>query len=170
MVDTLRPLRINAVELLRQPGATRDVVAEVDPGELGVEHDRLAGAVEIDARLRVLDDGIAVTGSVRAARRAECRRCLTELAGVAVAELDELYQVELSHEDAFAIEHGQLDLVPMARETILLELDEELVCRPDCAGLCPECGADRNTDPCACDTTVVDERWSALSEVVLDDQ
>ena len=45
------------------------------------------------------------------------------------------------------IEDGQLDLAPMVREVILLELDLERVCRDDCAGLCPVCGVDRNTTP-----------------------
>jgi uncharacterized protein len=37
------------------------------------------------------------------------------------------------------------------------------LCRPDCAGLCPTCGADLNQGPCQCGTAAVDERWSGLA-------
>jgi uncharacterized protein len=169
VVDPLRPLRVNAVELLRQPGAVRDVVARVEASVLDVEHDRLSGDIHVDARLEALTDGIVVSGAVRAPWRSVCRRCLTDLRGTAVAELDELYQIEITDPDAYLIENGQLDLSPMARETILLELDAEVLCRDECAGLCPVCGTDRNVEGCQCDTQLVDERWAVLGELVLDD-
>ncbi len=71
--------------------------------------------------------------------------------------------------EAFPIEHGQLDLAPMVRELILLELDIEVLCREECLGLCPVCGTDRNTTSCGCETAVRDERWAALAEIDLDD-
>jgi len=49
------------------------------------------------------------------------------------------------------------------REVILLEVPAAPICRPDCAGLCPRCGADRNAGPCACtETQAVDSRLVAL--------
>ncbi len=54
-----------------------------------------------------------------------------------------------------------------ARE--LLELDDERVCRSDCAGLCPKCGIDLNSGWCECDNEVKDHRWAALDGLVLDD-
>jgi uncharacterized protein len=168
-VDQLRPLRINAVELLRQPGAERDVAVTLPPGPLDVVHDRLAGDISVALRLQALHDGIAVDGAVTVPWSTVCRRCLVEVTGSAVVEVDELYQVELLDPDAFRIDDGQLDLAPLVRESALLELDRERLCRDDCAGLCPVCGIDRNSSTCACDTAVRDERWAALDEIVLDD-
>jgi uncharacterized protein len=162
-------LRVNAVELLRQPGAVREIAAVVPAGPLDVVHDELSGDVDVHLVLEAMRDGITVTGDVRVPWASTCRRCLTAVSGVAIGAVDELYQVELLDPDAFVIEHGQLDLVPMVRETALLELDNERVCRDDCAGLCPVCGVDRNTTSCSCDTTVRDERWAALDELVRDD-
>ena len=85
------------------------------------------------------------------------------------ADIDELYQVEILHEDAYLIVDGQLDLAPMARQAALLELDDERLCREECAGLCPHCGVDLNVETCGCDTEVVDHRWAALDGLVLDD-
>ena len=167
--ERLRRLRVNAVELLRQPGATRDVDVELPGVVLGVEHERLDGEVAVALRLESMNDGIVVSGTVGAPWSTVCRRCLTEIDGVATVEVDERYQIEVTDEDAYPIENGQLDLVPMVRELSLLELDAEQVCRDACAGLCPVCGIDRNAATCECDTTVKDHRWAALDGLVLDD-
>jgi uncharacterized protein len=169
VADPLRPLRINAVELLRQPGAVREVSLDVAPEPLDVEHDRLAGEIHVELRLTALNDGIDVVGTVSADWVTVCRRCLVDVSGAAVGAVDELYQIDPLDPDAYVIEDGQLDLAPLVRETILLELDNERLCREDCAGLCPVCGVDRNTTDCSCDTTVIDERWAALEGFVPDD-
>ena len=170
MADTLRPLRINAVELLRQPGAIRDVVLDIDAASLDAEHERLVGDIHIELRLTALNDGIDVDGAVSADWVTVCRRCLTDVSGTAVGAVDELYQIEPLDPDAYLIEDGQLDLAPLVRETVLLELESERVCREACAGLCPVCGVDRNTTECSCDTAVSDERWAALEGFVPDDE
>jgi uncharacterized protein len=164
-----RELRVNAVELLRQPGAVRQVEVTVTGDVLDAEHDALAGAIGVELQLEALTDGIVVRGTVAAPWARPCRRCLTELSGVARADIDELYQVEILHEDAYLIVDGQLDLAPMARQAALLELDDERLCREECAGLCPHCGVDLNVETCGCDTEVVDHRWAALDGLVLDD-
>jgi len=169
MADPLRPLRINAVELLRQPGATRDVDVVVAAEPLDASHPHLDGDIHVDLRLAAMNDGIEVTGTVNAPWATVCRRCLVDVAGVAAGEVDELYQIEPLDPEAYLIEDGQLDLVPLVRETVLLELDRERQCRDDCAGLCPVCGIDRNVDTCDCDTAVVDDRWAALEGFVADD-
>jgi len=176
MTDPLRPLRVNAVELLRQPGAKRRIEAQVAAEALGVEHRTLDDGgggqdveVEVLIELEALTDGIVVEGTAGARWASVCRRCLVELADVAVVEIDELYQIEVTDPDAFAIENGRLDLVPMVRELLLLELDGERLCRFDCAGLCSHCGADRNEASCECETDVTDDRWAVLDDLVIDD-
>ena len=169
MPDPLRPLRVNAVELLRQPGTLRDLDLVVEAAPLGVHHERLSGDIDVHLELEALTDGIRVTGNVSAPWSSVCRRCLADISGTAIAEIDELYQRERLDPEAFLLEANQLDLAPMVREAILLELDLERVCSDDCAGLCPACGIDRNKAECSCDTTVTDNRWSALDDLVLDD-
>lgn len=168
-VDPLRPLRINAVELLRQPGAVRDVVVDMPADPLDATHERLVGDLHVEVRLEALNNGIAVTGTISEPWSTECRRCLAPVAGTAVVVVDELYQIEQLDEDAYPIEDGQLDLAPMVRETALIELDLERQCRDDCAGLCPVCGIDRNSATCTCDTRVNDDRWAALEGFVPDE-
>ena len=169
MADPLRPLRINAVELLRQPGAVRDVSFDIAAAPLDAEHDCLVGDLRVALRLTARNDSIDVDGTVSADWASVCRRCLRDVSGTAAAVVDERYQIEPLDPDAYMIEDGQLDLVPLVRETALLELDAERLCRDDCAGLCPVCGVDRNTTECSCDTTVRDDRWAALEGFVPDE-
>ncbi len=168
MADPARQLRVNAVELLRQPGAVRTVEFVVEPGAIGVVHEALAGHIDIDLRLEALNDGITVGGVISVPWAGVCRRCLAEVAGVDAVDVDELYQKTPVDPDAFVIHDGQLDLNGLVRETSLLALDDERLCRADCAGLCPTCGVDRNEVPCECSQDVVDHRWAALDGLALD--
>lgn len=168
-VASTRELRINATELLRQPGAIRPVEATLRGEVLDVDHEALAGDITVALELEALNDGIVARGTISAPWARPCRRCLKHLGGVALAGVDELYQVELLDEDASPIVDGQLDLAPMVRQAVLLELDDERLCQDDCAGLCPQCGIDRNVASCSCDTEVIDHRWAALDGLVLDD-
>lgn len=169
MPDALRPLRVNALELLRQPGSVREIEATLDAGELDLVHPLVQGDVDVRYRLESLNDGIVVSGTASVPWSGECRRCLRPLAGVEVVPVEELYQRELTDPDAFEIENNQLDLAPMTRESVMLALDDERLCGADCRGLCPVCGVDRGQTECDCDTSVRDERWAVLDELRVED-
>lgn len=158
------PLLINALELLRRPGSVKRITIEVDPVDIGLEARALStrSPIEVDVTAESLSDGVVVTGSLRARFATECRRCLCPIEGIVTVEVHELYQVTVTDPDAFPIVGDQIDLVPMVRESVLLELPDAPVCRPDCAGLCPICGVDRNDAPCACVVDTPDPRWAAL--------
>jgi uncharacterized protein len=59
----------------------------------------------------------------------------------------------------------RLDLSAWARDSIALELPEKILCRPDCAGLCPVCGKDLNVEPHEHEEDRTDPRWAALAEL-----
>jgi uncharacterized protein len=128
--------------------------------------------VAVDAVIELVDGGVLVTGTVRAPWVGECRRCLVEVQGDLVAPVRELYEGPSGHRHAASADsdddetyplHGdQLDLTPLARDAVLLELPQAPLCRDDCAGLCPTCGADRNGDPCGCPEQPGDSPWGVL--------
>jgi uncharacterized protein len=63
------------------------------------------------------------------------------------------------------VEKDQLDLTAWARDALVLELPDKILCRPDCAGLCPVCGRDLNSEPHAHEDDELDSRWAALAEL-----
>jgi uncharacterized protein len=60
------------------------------------------------------------------------------------------------------VEDDSLDLAAWARDAVALELPDKILCRPDCAGLCPICGKNLNEEPHEHEDTIVDSRWAAL--------
>jgi uncharacterized protein len=129
-----------------------------------------AEGVRVTGRLSTAGPGrYYFSGALDGAVDAECRRCLTD---VRAPVEDELHVVFADADDAEVDDDPdvyrldprsqELDLRPAIREQWLLSVPAFVECRADCKGLCPSCGADRNTDACRCETAAVDPRWDAL--------
>ena len=104
-------------------------------------------------------------GTVSARYRDTCRRCLAEVRDTVTVEIGELYQREITDPDAYPLEGEQLLLAPLVREHLLLALPDAPLCRADCPGLCPVCGADKSNPTeadCGCVVGASDPRWAAL--------
>jgi uncharacterized protein len=63
------------------------------------------------------------------------------------------------------LDEDRLDLSAWARDAVVLALPEQILCRSDCAGLCPVCGKDLNAEPHSHDEERTDSRWAALAEL-----
>jgi len=125
--------------------------------------------VSVDVLVELVDGGVVVSGTVQFPWTGECRRCLAPVSGTTAVAVRELYQPHDRRgpagdedEDTYPLAGDQLDLAPLARDAVLLELPQAPLCRDDCAGLCPTCGADRNAGACGCPAGPVDPRWAAL--------
>ena len=160
-------LLINAAELLREPGTHRRVAAAIPLADVDVDDARLAGDVAVDVTLESTLDDVEVGGTLTVDWSDTCRRCLRDVGGPLVIDVEERYAAE--DPDAFAIEHGQIDLTPMVRENVLLGVPDTPLCREDCPGLCPECGADLAAEPDHEHRAARDERWAVLDQLRLDD-
>ena len=137
----------------------RSISTSVAQADVDVDDPRLDGDVAIELALTSTLDDIEVVGTLTVDWSDECRRCLAPLAGPLTVEVDERYTPvadepgRTADPEAFPIEHGQLDLAPMVREEVLLGVPDAPLCRDDCAGICPECGADLAAGPCGCEPT-----------------
>jgi uncharacterized protein len=168
-----RPLVVNAAELLRQPGTSRTIDLEVPLQALGVDDPRLDGDVSVRVVLESTFDRLLARGELAVDHRDTCSRCLVPIDGRLGTVADEQYLDAPPPDDpdddefldSFQIEHGQVDLGPMVRESLLLAIPDAPLCRDDCRGLCPVCGADLNTSTCDCQTAVPDERWAMLDQL-----
>lgn len=126
-------------------------------------------------------DGVEVTGRLSAAgahrfyfsghlagtAKDACRRCLVDVETRVEDDVHVLF-AESDGEDAddpdvypIAAHDHDLDLRPAIREQWLLAVPPLVVCREECKGLCPHCGADLNAGACGC-TSARDPRWDAL--------
>ncbi len=117
---------------------------------------------------RLMDAGMGQYywhGRLRTSVQSKCRRCLTEVP----VEVDQLIEVLFTQDRdaddpaAYVIKADtrELDLSDAVREELILAVPEYVLCKEDCRGICPRCGADLNTGPCTC-APETDTRWSAL--------
>jgi uncharacterized protein len=164
---TRNALLVSVADLLRRPASRMSVQLTVpSEGLTVVDSAVMAGApIEVDLELESLSDGIVATGRVSAPWEATCRRCLGPASGRIDVAVRELYQPKPESDEAFAMVGDLLDLEPLVREALLLDLPLAPLCRADCAGLCPECGADRNETDCGHRAVVGDPRWAALDDL-----
>jgi uncharacterized protein len=161
---TRRPFLVDVVALRRHPGHREHLVCHGRLDGLVVTGSAISerADVAVDVVLEAVEGGLVVKGTVSAPWVGECRRCLRELSGEAVATVEEVFVAEPEPGETWPLERDQIDLEPLVREVLVLELPLALLCRDDCAGLCPRCGADRNEGTCRCVVGEPDPRWAAL--------
>jgi uncharacterized protein len=97
-----------------------------------------------------------------------CMRCLAD-AGLDVEVAAREYQAsspgEAEELTTPYVADDRLDLSAWAHDAVVLALPDKILCREDCAGLCPVCGKDLNREPHEHEGEAVDPRWAALSEL-----
>ena len=120
-----------------------------------------------EVTLESFTGGVMVTGTVTAPWRGMCRRCAEPVGGMLRVDVRERFcepgarYGDPDDEEAYPIVEDELDLSPMVRDAVVLELPLAPLCRPDCRGLCTRCGTDLNEGSCECVATR-DPRWANL--------
>ena len=167
---TTNPWLVPITSLRRSLGNRREEQRSGRIGELKVADSRVPEHAEVsaDVILDSVDGGIEAAAIVLAPWEGECRRCLKPVGGTLRCEVREMYRPRPAgeppdeDEETYPLKGEMLDLRPLVRDAVLLELPIAPLCREDCAGLCPTCGADLNDGPCDCPPTESDPRWAAL--------
>jgi DUF177 domain-containing protein len=172
-LDPRAPLVLDTRELGRRPGSERTVTLTAPaPADLGIEVLRVpeGSPVELDLRLEAVVEGVLVTGSAHAELAGECVRCLTEISDEIDADFTELFVYDDGEAQGEDTEDGEtsrlqgdlVDLEPLLRDAVVLNLPFQPLCSDDCPGLCAECGARLADDPEHRHDEPIDPRWAAL--------
>ncbi|MFZ0745815.1 MAG: DUF177 domain-containing protein [Terracidiphilus sp.] len=152
----------------------------VDLGEEALQEGPLksAGRAEVIHEHRGPKDIVAdirLRGDFKGKFQVLCARCVEPVEIPLAAEFDLIFRPVGADSDApersitapeTEIGYYQKDsllLEDVLREQVLLSLPVRTVCKPDCKGLCPRCGENRNLEACHCDEGPADPRWEALS-------
>jgi uncharacterized protein len=101
----------------------------------------------------------------------ECVRCLESFDHLLILELEEIVGLsgsKVSPDDVpyRVSEDGWLNLTPLLREQAWVDIPMKPLCRPECKGLCPQCGASLNTENCTCERTQIDPRLASLKDLL----
>ena len=112
-------------------------------------------------------DVLTLRGTIRTTYSTPCARCLTPLDIPISAEVDMILTHDaLSEEDdVFVLTDDFVEVEDVLVPALLLQVEMTYLCKEDCKGLCPICGADRNKTDCGCQTTDIDPRLAVLSSL-----
>lgn len=139
-----------------------------------------AGGIELGLEVDRRDQQMTLRGEARLVARDTCARCLGECTFELVADLliladrrgsdDPRDEDALEREGSVLYHEGlEVDLGPPIREALILEVPKIIVCKPDCRGLCPECGQNLNKASCNCTPATDDSRWEALKSFKIEE-
>lgn len=150
-----------------------DVEGKVEPAFLEPNLRRFyPNLVEVQARLDKF--GKAYKIDVRAQTRAlfKCDRCLNSYEQDVSIEQEQIYGVgsDEAVADSDIIELSanaiEIDISPVLREMFALHHPQKMLCSDSCKGICPNCGADLNTETCKCAEKAGDPRWAELKKLI----
>ncbi len=166
--QTMSRLRFNFGFLIEAPlGTSR--ITELDYPTIKVAQDVTLTPLRGQFQTIRTSEGIYISGKLNSAIVLECARCLENAEESMELELDDLfyYPPYTAPEGEYTLgEDGFIDLGPLVRELALLDIPISPLCRPDCQGLCMECGQNLNDGECGCEEDPVDPRLAALKDLL----
>lgn len=168
MSNPRKPFRLNVGFIVHEEvGYSHKFPLEFRKAILGddLTLERFEGTVTIDRT----QQGLVVQGEFSGNTTLECVRCLKEFEYSLKWTMLELYaftKKDMSESGLLMPESSQIDLAPLLREYALLEVPIKALCKPDCKGLCPECGQDLNVRDCGHRLPEDDSPFAALKKLL----
>jgi uncharacterized protein len=156
-------IAINVAQLLKSPPGTTRTIEFSEPTVDVAPDVELLRPIDGQARLLRTSRGILVSSSYHTTVRMECGRCLgvasVDVEGSSTDEFTPTVDVVTGHPSSELPEsaelgideHHLLDLTEVLRQDLLTRLPLQALCRPDCPGLCPECGRELGRHGCSCE-------------------
>jgi uncharacterized protein len=166
---TVSVLRINISKLSE---GTHQHSLRATPEEVGLDS-RFTKELEIEATLQKTSRQFYMRVEVKAGGTFTCDRCLEDFqqdisSGYGVMFVSEQDSVEGDGEEVQVLspDSTHVDLAEDVRQFVILGLPQKMLCREECAGLCPTCGSNLNMGKCDCRNDGADSRWSELQKIL----
>lgn len=162
------PLRLNVGFIVQLPvGSSREF--NFDYSHLYIQPDLNLNNLVGFARITRTPQGLLTQVKMRATVAAECARCLTNFQQLLEVDFTELYAFSprtMSESGLILPESGYIDLGPLVREYMILEMPINPICSPDCKGLCPICGEKIDSVAHHHGEDTIDPRLSVLKDLL----
>lgn len=159
----------------QEPTESFDYLKHEEKGAGGI----VGGPVHVTLLAKKTSSGVAITGRLQGGVSVVCSRCLVEipldighdffyecLPAEATEEKEELSRDSV---DIHYYTGGEIDITALVQEQLTLALPMRPLCKEDCKGLCPKCGANLNMGDCGCRKGPVDLRFAALKNLKIKD-
>jgi uncharacterized protein len=138
---------------------------------------RQVGPLKVEAVADLVEKEICIRGHLSGRFEASCDRCLVCVEFPEESDFDLCYRpvAEIAREEEIEVPGGELqvgfysgdglELRDVVTEQVILSAPMKVVCRPDCLGLCPTCGVNRNIESCSCSSGREDSPFSFLKRL-----
>lgn len=161
-----RVLKMNVGFLLHASSGTSND-STLDFPDVQLSDEITLNYIRGNLRMSRTKEGILVQSHLETAFDDACFRCLDPIQHVLTLDIEELFAFNSATETEFRIEEDAiLDLGALLRAEALIEQSHRELCKPDCKGLCPECGANWNYETCSCSDDTIDPRLAILKTLL----
>lgn len=157
------------VGFLLSAGPGNDKTIQLDISDaVKIADDLIANRITGQLRLSRIKEGILVQSELTVVVNQDCDRCLKTFEHAIPVEVEELYASPrpIGDTEFFVGQNAQLDLAPLLRAEILIELSHRHYCQENCQGLCAYCGTNLNHENCDCEAQPIDPRMAKLKELL----
>ena len=164
------PLRLNVGFIAHQTVGTQRTFQFAYP-TIRLEPDLDLTDFAAQAKFSRTYQGLLAEVDLQATTEVQCVRCLTHFQLSLDTAFTELYAFSsdsTTESELLLPEDGYVDLGPLAREYLILEIPISPLCREDCQGLCPVCGENLNATACHHEVDDIDPRLDALKSLLED--
>lgn len=133
------------------------------------------GVLTFHGNMENRDRVITFIGEIQCVLQGNCDRCGEDVTIPIQCDLKETFTNLLAKADEEAqededvvhfFEGDEIDLLPYVEQAIFLVMPMKTLCRPDCKGLCPQCGINLNENECSCDKSPIDPRFAVLADLL----
>ena len=164
-------IKINVAQIKKRLVGEKPLAFELESAELEISPEEMGiiGTVKLVGSISNAGDVLLLQANMECQGQRTCGRCLKEFVGGTKAEVGEKFypaSADNIENDAFVYDSDVIDITEPLREGLLLAEPMQALCKPDCRGLCPVCGADLNDGDCGCDRLTVDPRLAALKQFI----
>lgn len=164
-------LKLNVAEIKKKLVGEKTFSFSLSPQELELSHEDLplVGGIQVQGRISNGGDVLLLAAEISGQVQRQCGRCLKEFIAPTHATVDERFYPSTTEnlpKDALTYQFDVVDITEALREGLLLAEPISVLCKAECKGICPKCGADRNVTACNCDTRTIDPRLSALEALL----
>ena len=122
--------------------------------------------LKLKGTYRLLNDVVQLKANLSFTIKAACDNCLVSVEKEYLIPIQETFHKDSESPEEYGYSGYKVDLRPMIREKILLNLAVKIVCKEDCKGICAVCGSDLNKNECSCKTESKNNPFAILKSIV----
>jgi len=138
------------IDISKIKSSTGDVLVIDETLDLS-ELDPAFSNVKVEGKIKNIAGVLTIKATISGIYTSVCDRCMEDATVRLEAKLDTIFDLNEAKDDSLTLENGKIDLTRTAYDALSLEIPMVLLCKEDCKGICPNCGANLNIEDCRCE-------------------